>query len=733
MTLTATDALGNTSNCTATFTANDVTPPSITAPTAVEAGNSPGVCGASGIDLGIPSTSDNCGVASVTNNAPASFPTGTTVVTWTATDVHGLTATATQNVTITDTTAPLVTLTGPNGGEVWVTGSTHAIAWTASDNCGLTTFDLELSLDSGASWSPIVSAQAWAAGFAWTVPGSLSSHVRVRVRARDAAGNATSDASDADFTIRPTNFAPVLTPIGNKVTDELVLLSFSTSASDPDAGQTLVWSLDAGAPAGTAIGAATGLFTWTPTEAQGPGVYSVTVRVTDNGSPALAAFETISITVNEVDLAAVTLTATPVTSGNDTDGTTKIHVSWTPQAPGTAVAVYRRGFGGYPRYDNLGGAEPAPPGPFPPAAGWTLVAASSGSSLDDELTWPARDFFYYVAYVKGPGTNVSPASNRTGGTLGYVLGDVSSTALPAGNEGHGDNVVNLSDISLLGAHYGLSGASTAAFDYLDIGPTTTGYVDGRPLTDQRIDFEDLILFSIDYNFPGSLVTSSALTDRVWAEGPASVTAGQPFTVHVHMSASGAVQGLSVPLFWDASIAQPTGATAGSWLTGQSAVMMSPKPGTVDAAVLGVHATGLSGDGILADVTFLALVSGNPHVGIANMIARDALNRPLGVTPLAVGTPGLRATTALSAATPNPFRTTAQFVLNLPVAGPMELAIYSVDGRRVRTVAGGDRAAGEYRMTWDGRGDTGAGLEAGLYFAKLVTRAGQWVKPVALLR
>jgi len=41
---------------------------------------------------------------------------------------------------------------------------------------------------------------------------------------------------------------------------------------------------DPGAPAGASISAA-GLFKWRPTELQGPGVYPITVRVTDNGTP----------------------------------------------------------------------------------------------------------------------------------------------------------------------------------------------------------------------------------------------------------------------------------------------------------------------------------------------------------------------------------------------------------------------------------------------------------------
>jgi hypothetical protein len=97
------------------------------------------------------------------------------------------------------------------------------------------------------------------------------------------------------------NSPPVLASIGNKAINELAQLSFTVSATDPDTQQTRTFSLDEGAPNGAAINPESGLFTWTPTEAQGPGVYGITIRVTDNGTPNQSDSETISITVNEVN------------------------------------------------------------------------------------------------------------------------------------------------------------------------------------------------------------------------------------------------------------------------------------------------------------------------------------------------------------------------------------------------------------------------------------------------
>ncbi|MCG8370174.1 MAG: putative Ig domain-containing protein, partial [Proteobacteria bacterium] len=98
---------------------------------------------------------------------------------------------------------------------------------------------------------------------------------------------------------------PTLDPIGNRSVDELSELAFTATASDTDIpAQTLTFSLDPGAPAGAGITSG-GAFTWTPSEAQGPGNYDVTVRVTDDGAPNEDDFETITITVGEVNVAPV--------------------------------------------------------------------------------------------------------------------------------------------------------------------------------------------------------------------------------------------------------------------------------------------------------------------------------------------------------------------------------------------------------------------------------------------
>jgi hypothetical protein len=58
-------------------------------------------------------------------------------------------------------------------------------------------------------------------------------------------------------------------------------------------------------PAGASINGSSGAFSWTPTEAQGPGTYRFKVKVADNGSPVMSDDEEITVTVAEVNVAPV--------------------------------------------------------------------------------------------------------------------------------------------------------------------------------------------------------------------------------------------------------------------------------------------------------------------------------------------------------------------------------------------------------------------------------------------
>ncbi|MFN0068624.1 MAG: lamin tail domain-containing protein [Limisphaerales bacterium] len=143
--------------------------------------------------------------------------------------------------------------------------------------------------------------------FAWTTTEADGPREFVfSVRVTDSGTPARTDAETITVTVREVNRQPALAAPTPHGVNEGATLTFKATGSDPDLPpQALTYSLDAGAPAGAAVDPVTGDVTWTPAEAQGPGSYTLRVRVTDNGVPALFAFTDVVVNVAEVDDAPV--------------------------------------------------------------------------------------------------------------------------------------------------------------------------------------------------------------------------------------------------------------------------------------------------------------------------------------------------------------------------------------------------------------------------------------------
>jgi flagellar hook capping protein FlgD/fibronectin type III domain protein len=93
-----------------------------------------------------------------------------------------------------------------------------------------------------------------------------------------------------------------------------------------------------------------------------------------------------------------------------------------------------------------------------------------------------------------------------------------------------------------------------------------------------------------------------------------------------------------------------------------------------------------------------------------------------VVKAASGTVGLSeevVTLAFSQPYPNPSRQSATFAMGLPQEGEVLVEAFDVQGRQVRTLASGRRAAGQFHLVWDLRDDRGIALGAGVYIVRAV--------------
>ncbi|MCX7549959.1 HYR domain-containing protein, partial [Xanthomarina sp. F2636L] len=177
VTYTITDAAGLTNSCSFDVTVNDTQAPIFNScPPGVSINNDLGICGAI-VNYVIPTATDNCGTASVTQTDTTglttgdTFPIGTTTIEYTADDGNGNTTICTFTITVSDNESPTITCpaditvnadancevttvtlgtptTNDNCGVATVTNDlagqlplpvgTHTVTWTVTDTAGLT-------------------------------------------------------------------------------------------------------------------------------------------------------------------------------------------------------------------------------------------------------------------------------------------------------------------------------------------------------------------------------------------------------------------------------------------------------------------------------------------------------------------------------------------------------------------------------------------------------------------
>lgn len=83
--------------------------------------------------------------------------------------------------------------------------------------------------------------------------------------------------------------------------------------------------------------------------------------------------------------------------------------------------------------------------------------------------------------------------------------------------------------------------------------------------------------------------------------------------------------------------------------------------------------------------------------------------------------------------PNPFSRETRIAFQLPKAGAVQLKIYGVNGRLVRTLVEEGKSPGSHRVIWDGRDNSGHEVPAGVYFSQLIVAGVKESRKMVLLR
>jgi hypothetical protein len=211
----ATDAAGNTANCSQIITVNDQTAPVITCPANITVNSPVGSCNAV-VNFTVNAT-DNCGGAVTITTLPASgtvFALGTTTVTATATDACGNVSTCSFTVTVNDGQLPVISTQPVNRA---VCAGLNATFTVASSN--VVSYQWQ-RFESG-SWVNISGATA----ASYTVSNTTTAQSGTRYRVRIAGTCTTVFSNEVTLTVYTLPQPVITTPTEICLQDRSVQLT----------------------------------------------------------------------------------------------------------------------------------------------------------------------------------------------------------------------------------------------------------------------------------------------------------------------------------------------------------------------------------------------------------------------------------------------------------------------------------------------------------------------------
>jgi hypothetical protein len=451
-----------------------------------------------------------------------------------------------------------------------------------------------------------------------------------------------------------------------------------------------------------------------------------------NNAPIPAVATGASIVVDCTSPAAVTaITAAPAHN--------KVNVGWTHNgADAVSYEVYRglwydtsMAVSAYPEYDDLAG-DVIPTRPLSraaaaaPGSGWQLAGTklvSEPRALEDSGPFAAgRGVYYYEVFAIDAANNASAVASMVARprATNYWLGDVSG---PFGNPTP-NGLVEVPDMNVLGTYFGVSSVPlNSAGSAVDVGPTDNFSRVGIPTTDSAINFEDLMVFAMNFGVVSAAkvdVPVAKSVDLAWVQYD---DGSQALRLVNGTGLKGVRVTANVPV---------TSVTAGSLLDEQSELTFLKNVGeTLDAsvAVMGVNTT-FTGSGDLFVIAAGAAITAEDLTISARAIDNSRMD--VTITEAAGGQATPRVF-ALNAAYPNPFNPMTKISFSLPEAQTVRMTVYGLDGRKVATLADGTFAAGLHEVVWTGRDDAGKGVASGTYIYRIDAGPYSDVRKMTLMK
>lgn len=492
-------------------------------------------------------------------------------------------------------------------------------------------------------------------------------------------------------------------------------------------------------PVGTIDGLTTTLADWQLPATTPDGTYTLYLLVTDEaGNFYILDWDFIIDTVAPGALTWVTCRTTP-------NANISVDLAWTAvsgNAP-AFVNVWALDYDAitsittnpYPEYDPtdliVAGTivnDIAPYTMGPSALGWVKVAripyAEALTLNTVNWTTMLRGYYYFTIYGEAANGQMSAAPEDPfyRESISYWPGDV---------PGFVDGEVTGDDINVLSLAWGSVDGGTAWNNLCDVGPSTDYARRSRPMPDNVIDIEDLMMFAMNYEnteyvyYPRTFPEAEPVTIALHAQ-----TSGDRLTLSLELGGNtGFVKGLDIPIAYGNGLHFLGFETGEVWPEG-SLLLHTNRDGvvTLSGATLGADPI-VEGNGVIATLSF-AITGANTGFALEHMTARgydnseiEVVNNPAGnvdnddlinVVPEA---------NFLGGNYPNPFNGTTTLQYGLKEAGSVKLSVYNTRGQLIRTLVNESKSAGTFQVNWNGRDASGQQVCAGVYFFRLETSEG----------
>ncbi len=617
-----------------------------------------------------------------------------------------------------------------------INDNTPTFSWSSTAGPG-GTYTLEYARDAAFTSGKVIESGITVATFTPSVvlgEGTWYWHVQ----AHNTGGSSGYQVTPFSFTIdtQAPGVPALLSPAQNSYTnDNTPDFSWSSTAGGGGA-YTLQYSPDANFISNVTTVADLANAFYTPAAALADGVWHWRVKARDLANNESAYSIPWSLTID---------IAPPPAPSNFViqPGHEKCKLSWTkPTSGGLAGVMIRRNpwaTGAYPEYDDT---YPSPLGyPAGPAAGELIYQGMAESFMDSSslLIMPRNIYYYSIFSYDTAGNYSTVGSAQQGRATNYWLGDRS-----------GDGSVYFEDLPLFSNAFWTSPGNGNYDPQFDIGPTDNHSPKGLPLTDNIINFEDLVIFALNYGVVGPNQKTVPLFADQSVSGPLGLSltndaeatrAGEEFTVRVHLQNNpGTVKAIHFVIPFDPSQVQLVGVDRNDKLKDTPASLFfdgreRDQQVDVSIALLGGGAA-IGGSGELGQITFRLLRSGPLSLSFGLIDIRDGKNCPLEAADLTGHevVPDLIPTHyGLSQNYPNPFNLQTEILYQLPQSGEVTLKIYNIQGRLVRILLSGSLSAGYYRTIWDGCDDFGNPVSTGIYLSHLMAGNFNATRKMVLLK